>query len=193
MPRKTAPKPVSKKRRSVAAKRSSEETALAIQQLSKADHAKLRRYADWKFFGTRGTLKGSSSEDLVNEAIALTLGGKRPWRVKVDIKTHLQGCMQSIVSGWYKTAARDKELTDTHPGQGNPEAEIAAHQAICTLQSRFKNVMERKILELLLDGWSAAEVKERLNINDDVYLAAKKNIYRGVRKLMESSKGKADA
>lgn len=45
-----------------------------------------------------------SYEDLVDEAVARTLEGRRKWKIGMDGPSHLFGAMKSILSSWNKTA-----------------------------------------------------------------------------------------
>ena len=174
----------------------SELTRLAASHIggfSEQQRRMFENYAELRIFGMRGTLKGCSGGDLFNEAIRLTLDETRPWKMGITLQAHLYGCMKSIASGWFKKAARETELEDKYPSADSPEAEIAAREVIEMLQSRFQNVVTRRILELTLDGYTCSEILKTLNIHDNVYFAAKKRIYREVRNLMESSKGSSNA
>src|SRR5258706_8910781 len=73
-----------------------EEVVATVRALSDADHIRVARVASFRARALAGSGLGHTADDLVQEAIARTLKGKRHWRKSVTFVTHLTKTIRSI-------------------------------------------------------------------------------------------------
>jgi hypothetical protein len=152
--------------------------------LSDEDIVKLRKFANYKLLG--GRVSYAEDKDLLHEAIVRTLDGRRQWnQQKVDLVTHLKGCMSSIADEWWKGRKSEWSLIDpSFSIDAEQEHEIRARQALALLRKRLRgDVDAMRVFECRLKGSSAAETRQELNISAAVYEAARKKLSRRVEEL----------
>jgi DNA-directed RNA polymerase specialized sigma24 family protein len=142
---------------------------------------KLESYGSFLMVGVRGRFSHADAEDLLHEAIARTLDGRRKWNPqKIDFVLHLKGCMRSIADEWIQKADREVAL--------NPETELASvefndgypsEEIIRFTRRRLRfDVVALAVLDALYAGEFPAEIQVLLNISEKVYNAARKRIFR---------------
>lgn len=168
----------------------------AIEGLQDADYTKLMLIA---MSFTKARLRGSvvEPEDLVQDAIAKTLDGRRKWNRNVSIIKHLDRVMESD-SGHEaeKRVARDLRLlpeddaAEPAAKQPRPEARLTALDELEGLLALFAD--DQPVLDLLRlkgDGLSASEIQRELGMGKTQYDTVTKRIRRRLAKhLAEGGK-----
>jgi DNA-directed RNA polymerase specialized sigma24 family protein len=144
---------------------------------------KLRRYAGRLVFGVTAVRQYAEAGDLLDEAILRTLDGRRKWKPEsVDFDTHLKGCVRSLANSHSKEAAR-------YAWTGTPvEPSCQEHHTDLLLfdktRSRLKgDETASDVLDLLLQAYCPAEIRQILNIKSGVYHAARARISRCLRRI----------
>ena len=168
----------------------------AIEGLQDTDHVKLLLIAT-SF--ARGRLRGSviEPEDLVQDAIAKTLDGRRKWNRSVSIIKHLDRVMESDAGHEAeKRVTRDLRLlpqddaSELAAQQPRPEARLTALDELEGLLALFAD--DQTALDLLrLKGnhLSASEIQRELGMGKTQYDTVTKRIRRRLAKhLAEGGK-----
>jgi DNA-directed RNA polymerase specialized sigma24 family protein len=144
---------------------------------------KLRRYAGRLVFGITAVRQYAEAGDLLNEALLRTLDGRRKWKPeKVDLDTHLKGCMRSIANGHTKEAAR--YATENTP----VEPSFQEHRTDLLLFDKTRSWLKgdetaSRVLDLLLDSYLPTEIRRILNLKTGVYNAARARVSRWLRRI----------
>ena len=172
-----------------------QEARAAIEGLQKTDHAKLMLIA--RGFA-RGRLQGTVVEpdDLLHDAIAKTLDGRRRWNRRVSIIKHLDRVMESdagheaekrVARGEDHLPKGNAEPVVQHP---DPEACLQAREELGNLLALFAE--DKTALELLRlkgDGLSASEIQRELGMGKTSYETVTKRVRRRLAKhLAEGGK-----
>jgi DNA-directed RNA polymerase specialized sigma24 family protein len=154
----------------------------AIAGLSDAEHQTLKNYAASRVRASRGVRYYANRDDLVHEAITRTLDGRRTWKPhKVDIVTHLKGCVRSIANQYDKESRR---RSDTLPDEGSSDDEkrVCRTAMLCTARLLLKpDAIALDIFNLLVEGHTARAIRTVLNIDLKTYYAARKRVSRRLR------------
>jgi DNA-directed RNA polymerase specialized sigma24 family protein len=103
-------------------------------------------------------------QELVDEAVARTLAGRRRWKIGMNGPAHLFGAMKSILSSWNKSAKRRGNLL-VSISDISPETEFEPGESyedmIAALASRAAQLIERGVLgqveSKMLSGFLAGE------------------------------------
>jgi hypothetical protein len=157
----------------------------ALNALSPEDKKRLHKFAGFKMLGIRGRVYDADAEDLLNEAIARTLDGRRVWNSeKIDFPMHIMGCIRSIADELASKSHRVSDASDQHDS-GRAQAEIESQLTIEILRSRFAaDVTALRVFDSIIIGEKPAEALRNLDMSADVYTAARKRILRsGIRLL----------
>lgn len=179
-----------------------DEVWAAVETLTKPQLAKLALYARARIAALRRRAQGRDQDDLLQEALIATLGGKRNWyKGRVDLVGHLIGAMRSIASAWAEkfdddTPYLESELTITNE-HGEPvtpvsnvsdpappvERDLDAQYELATIQSLFKNDSNViLVMEGLREGMTGPEIQAHLGMSEKDYNAALKRM----RRLLKS-------
>jgi DNA-directed RNA polymerase specialized sigma24 family protein len=162
----------------------------ALQTLSDGDLRILKSFGTFLMLGARGQFFAFDAQDLIQEAIARTLDRIRKWEPqKIDFVTHLKGCMRSIADEWQEKAGRepgyglDAELSGLSKSKWifKENEDYAAQQILDHARLRLNSdAMALRVLDHIVMGYRPAEIRELLNINANVYNAARKRITRSM-------------
>jgi hypothetical protein len=79
----------------------------AIETMPAAQLLRLQKFATWRMRSLGDRTAGRGPEDLLSEAITVTLTGQRVWKEGIDFCTHLMGAMRSISSSWREQLAHE--------------------------------------------------------------------------------------
>ena len=165
-----------------------------IENLQKEDHTKLMLIA--RGF-TRTRLKGTVVEpdDLVHDAIAKTLDGRRRWNRKVTIIKHLDRVMESDSGHVAEQRTREvDQLPDVHAEpvaqQPSPEARLQARETLDNGLALFsEDKIALQLIRLKSDGFSVSEIQRELDMRKTQYETVSKRIRRRFAKhLAEGGK-----
>lgn len=161
------------------------ECLATIEALSDTDLRILKGFAGLVAFSTWGVPFTADAEDLVHEAIARTLSGRRKWIPKeVDMPTHLRGCIRSIGYEYSKEAkhrssASMDEYDGHHATEENWEEDLYRESALAGVYTRLRDdVIARDVFEAIRQGFSPAEIRKMLRLEVNDYNAARKRISR---------------
>jgi len=161
----------------------------AFEALSDRDIRKLKSYARLLLSTVRGTFHHTEADDLLNEAFVRTFDGRRKWKPEqVDFLTHLMGCTRSIVHDLKKKAFAELAAMQQFERQ-NTIQEFDHYRPYRILEitrdvlQKDNDTIALRVLDLLRQGRSPAEIREILNINVNVYNAARKTISRRMNGL----------
>lgn len=167
----------------------------ALERLSDDDIRKLRRYAAFKSLARQGAVAYWDAEDLLQDAIARTLAGSRNWNEeKVEFVVHLIGTMRSIASQFREDAEREflhrqeeqyKSIgsvsADSQPIGGGGRSHRSQHTLELIRLRLEADKVALPIFDRLREGYTPAEIQELLGINQSIYNAARKRIYRCIK------------
>lgn len=165
-----------------------QEARNAIENLRKSDFAKLMIIA--RSF-TRARLQGDVVEpaDLLHEAIAKTLDGRRRWRRSVSIVKHLDRVMESdsghIAEQRTRDATRAQECV---PRSGvfpvpSPETILHAREELDNVFALFADdKIALRLLRLKSEEYSASEIQRTLGMSRTEYDTVTKRIRRRLAK-----------
>lgn len=167
----------------------------AFQNLTPAESLALSRYAAWRMRGTTF----SEPLDLVHEALARALDGRRNWSTKDTFAKFMLLAMKSIVNA---TRQREENNPATHfsleamleedPDQlgstRSPEEALASGERFNACRSIAQAAYDdldgdgpaQRVLEGLLLGMTAGEMRSAFDLNDKAFDAAR---HRAMRKL----------
>ena len=173
---------------------SPEEFSAKLNALSQADLLRLRGAGRQYAAGTIGTW-----EDLLHDAICLTIEGTRHCSRSMTVLAHLRSTMRSLASNIRKKDGRIKtvsigspiDLNDeddltVDPKDPNPNSEIRLSHQECmnTLFGLFENDDENTGLVLtgIAMGQTPVEIQMQVGITSTEYDTIRKRIRRGVNK-----------
>ena len=155
------------------------ECKTAIEALGGNELRILKRHA--RTLTLRGSCYYADSEDLLHEAIARTLDGRRKWRrQRVDLVMHLKGCMRSIADGYDAEARKRSDKPPDHVTCGEEERFLRQAMLRRVRVALKPDALALGVFNALLAGHTPREVRSLLNIKEEVYDAARKRISRRV-------------
>lgn len=178
-----------------------EEVHAAVSALSVTDLLRLKKYAEARFRMIGRAAMGSSYEDLLQEAVSLTLGGRRRWNKQaVDFLGHLTGVIRSISSHLAERfdpaeaeletemiSINDEGVTrspiENAPSElANPEQNLAAKDEIEKIKALFAN---DTVAIQVIEGWQLGqtlnEIEKARDISKHECEAAVRRIRRALR------------
>jgi len=164
----------------------------AISKLDDASIIRLKEFADinelvWNDLEM-------SAEELISEAVALTIEGIRQWNTKLTIEFHLIGVMRSLASDQRRTSRAENETCETDYCDSDVISSIYVDSNLSE-QIHHLNMLERivehfqeeevctYVLEGLVEGMPSKEVIAKKNLSINQYDAARKKISRWLFKL----------
>jgi len=173
----------------------------AIENLTTAELLRLQRFAAWRIRGLGRAARGRAGEDLLGEALLLTLIGTRRkdqgrhWNKQVDFVNHLLGAMQSISSGWKnkfdehepylvsELIAYNPEGEELSPLDNIASAEPAVDQCLLAQEeadhmlSEFENFPESaQVFRGLAQGKRKNHIMQESGLTENQYKAALRRI-----------------
>lgn len=160
------------------------ETRKAIESLSDADFAKLMVIARG-FTGARIRGTVTEPEDLVQDAIAKTLDGRRRWNKSVSIMKHLDRVMESD-AGHIAEKHAAHSAQPIPEGTAEPIAKIRDPAASMEALDELEHILRLftgdetalEVLRLKGDGLSASEIQRELGMDKTQYETVTKRIRR---------------
>ena len=177
------------------------EIEAAIEGLTLADWARVRRYADFRMVGLGLKADGRTGEDLRQTALTDLLKGTRRWnKDKVGFVMFLTGAMRSISSNWARSykpedtamveadSLRENEegevispfdnLTAKNP---NPEEQLRDRQTLKLIDNLFIDDEEaQQVLMAWQDRLVPAEVRELWGLSQNEYNTVVRRIRRTI-------------
>jgi DNA-directed RNA polymerase specialized sigma24 family protein len=183
-----------------------EDLAKALNALAEPDLRRLDAFARYRLFAMVHPGSGRDHTDLLHEAIASTLDGKRPWKPeKVTLTVHLLGAMRSIAFAWHqkdKTQSRvmPPEETETDEDgerasmpfhnfparEPSPEKQLEAKETIRAVMDCFRDDhVAQQILTALMDGLRSPEIIKALGMRPVAYHTVRRRIQRRLQKLFD--------
>lgn len=160
------------------------ECIVALEALYNSDREMrtVQSYSRFMAFSVKGVLRYAHAQDLLHEAIARTLSGKRKWKSQqIDFVTHLRGCMRSIANEYAEEALRYSNET---PVERRYKEDYSRTLIFDETRSRLQgHEIALAVFNNLLEGYSPAEIREMLNINLGVYNAARKRVSRCMQEM----------
>jgi DNA-directed RNA polymerase specialized sigma24 family protein len=181
------------------------EISEAIERLTAPNLGKLRSFATWRMAAIPGSARGRDNEDLLGEAVAATLDGRRKWPKDVTFVNHLLAVMSSTSDNWATRGDQEREvlegeLTSTDPDdeqfedllgsvspiQADQEAQLIAKEVMGALETAVSDdQMAREVLSALQLGMRGQELKDYLGISEEQLRAATRKIHRRAEALQE--------
>ncbi len=153
----------------------------AFRALSPVEMNRLIRYARFRMIPIRERVHHSDAEDLLHEALVKTFDGTRKRNPEISFFYHLVGAMSSIADNWFKRVALTTELPETEPGGPfhSPDSALDAEALIGQIRQALRDKpVALALLDAWMDGNKPAETQRLLNIDDDDYWKARKQITR---------------
>ena len=165
----------------------SQEALTAIKHFQNTDYTKLMLIARSFAIRLRGTV--ADPEDLVHEAIAKTLDGRRRWKRSVSILKHLDRVMESD-SGHMAEKRAAHSTSQFLEGQAEPAARLPDPETRLTALDELDDLLalftkDQTALELLRlkgDGFPASEIQRELGMGKTQYDTVTKRIRRRLAK-----------
>lgn len=161
-----------------------------LKHLSESDASELKRYAAFMALRIHKAVFHAGAQDLLHEAIARTMDGRRNQPSGVDFVTHLKGCMRSIAWEYTEDAARERSYSQTAERDrltASVSTDDLARETLQRIRTHLKaDKVALRVFDRLREGYKAAEIQKLLGIDDRVYQAARKKIYRRVQGLYEA-------
>lgn len=179
--------------------------ALESLYQNKAQLLKLQQYATSRIAIIGRSAEGRDAQDLLNEAVTLTLEGRRNWNTRaVDLVGHLIGVMRSVSSHWAEEVSTrqagtysESELIRLHPEGGevnelqqhasttpSPERVIMGNSEIRHLTDAFRDdSLVTEILSGMRAEMTGPEIQMVLGITKSDYETGMKRLRRKVRTL----------
>jgi hypothetical protein len=170
----------------------------ALEKLSEEDTHSLISYAHFKMAAIRGFVFSDDVYELLNEAVARTLDGRRKWDPKqVGFVLHLKGCMRSITSDLLRRNYRESEAVveferRLNRGMTDKEKSDKEWPAIILERTRLRLIddgIALQIFDRLLQGLTRAQICRTLDMRIDVYDAARKRISRSAYAVLAELRG----
>jgi DNA-directed RNA polymerase specialized sigma24 family protein len=180
-----------------------DEISQAVAGLTAAELRKLQKFARFRMAALRGLSRGRDYEDLVEEAMAATLDGRRIWRKgSVKFVNHLMAVMRSTSDNWvtredqremveaelYGASQDENEADDllgaVKPTTAGQETQLIEKEALEALEASIsEDPIAREVLSALQLGLKGQELKETLGITEDQLRAATRKIDRRTQAL----------
>ena len=180
-----------------------EEIASAIELLTDVQSERVEQYAHAKVRGLGRRAQGKSGQDLMQEAMMLTLSGDRRWNKSVTFPAHLLGVIRSTAWNWGKKFDEDEARLEselvTQDCEGNeqnpflnapsthpsPERITVVNDLLDRVQPLLKDdQLASQVFEGLRGGLTGPDIQEILGIAQDEFDAKVKKIYRRARSVI---------
>lgn len=154
------------------------EPSEAVRQLTTGELIRLQKYAHLRMrpLIMLNKARGRDADDLLQEAFAATLEGRRVWNRSIPFFHHLTGAMRSISSSWRKETgeeihapgdvydAGDEDLWFP-PDTIDPEKSMQALQKLDQIRNLFaEGSAARQVFELRERGFSFKEIQSQMGI-----------------------------
>jgi DNA-directed RNA polymerase specialized sigma24 family protein len=181
----------------------SDEVSKAIAELTTADLRKLQSFAGFRIAALGRLSRGQDYEDLLAEAMAATLDGRRSWRKNaVTFVNHLMAVMRSTSDNW-ATRGDQKEVVEAElygatqeqdepddllgaiePTNVDQEERLNEKKAIEALEASVSDdPLASEVLSALQLGLKGQELKDFLEITEEQLRAATRKIGRHAQAL----------
>lgn len=180
-----------------------EEISAAIEGLSHVELLRLEKYARYRIKGLGRKAAGREHDDLLREAMAVTLAGNRRWKKStVDFFTHLVGVMRSISSHWGEQydpaeARLESEFVskkgETHvvspllmavSPEPDPERILDAKQQLKKIEKFFAtDPTVPRIIQGFRAGLNGLEIQSATGLSKTDYESALRRMRRGIATL----------
>lgn len=156
---------------------SREEAVRRVAALTQDEWRKTFIYAQFLLKRSKEKL---AFEELVDEAVARTLEGRRQWKIGMDGPSHFFGAMKSILNSWNRSAAFRQSViinisamipeTDYSFGDGHDElVERISEAAEGLITDGNLNEHEEQVLSALLSGEPTDSILHELGLGVDEY------------------------
>lgn len=156
---------------------SKEEATQKLAELTRDDWLKSHIFAKFILKHSKADLR---FEELVDEAVARTLEGRRRWKIGLDGPTHLFGAMKSILSSWNKSEGKRRKVLvnissvmpegDFGLGEADEEMiEILSSAAEHLIANGNLSDVEAELLSGLMAGEDAFTVTQRVGMAAEEY------------------------
>lgn len=186
-----------------------DEAMSAWRALSQEDKVRLGAFAEMEARFRQRYAPGLTGKDLLNEAAVRVLEGKRNWPLrKIAFIGFMFGTVKSIAGDLKRTnegKLRAAALTEADlrtgddaneginpienlsAGLDTPETFALAEDQLAAIQSEFEDDETAwYVLECAMEGYRPREIRERLNLSDHEFDAARKRIARRIAKFFLS-------
>lgn len=181
----------------------------AIESLTKADWARLKRFADIRIFGLGPKADGRTGDDLIQTALTDLLGDTRRWnKNEVGFVMWLTGAMRSISSNWAKSYKKEENpvveadllreneegeifsplqaISDPKPG---PAKQLRDKETLGLIDEMFKDDEQAQmVLTAWQERYDPAEVRELWGLSQNDY----NTIVRRIRRRLAAAGVMAD-
>jgi DNA-directed RNA polymerase specialized sigma24 family protein len=157
-----------------------------LAALSDADLLRLRRFAQLR----ARSVPSMEWQDLLQEAIARALDGRRLWPASVDFVVFMRQTIRSIANNRMRQEARqgthvefedESSVDGDSHGSTQPERDTANASLLEQIQALFAADPEvLAILSGIANGESPDEIQRRVRITATQYASAQKRIRRGL-------------
>ncbi len=181
-----------------------EEVKAAVEGLTQGQLLKLEKYGRYRVRGLGRKALGRDHNDLLRDALTVTLAGDRRWRkASVDFFIHLTGVMRSISSHWgeqydpaeaYGESELMRDDSKQSPITGAPsespsvESVLDAKHRLAQIESFFeKDPTVPFIIKGFRDGMTGPEIQLATGMSKKDYESAIKRMRRGIASLVERS------
>jgi hypothetical protein len=180
-----------------------EEIRTCIEAMSPTDLIKLERYARYRIRGLGRRAEGRDHEDLLKEAMAMTLAGQRHWKKnRISFLVHLFGVMRSISSHWGEKSSQVKVYLDSELAEHSlneqsildqtasdiPDTErvFSAKEKLLQIYERFKDDLGViNILNGFANSYASQQIQEVYNMTKKEYEAALRRLRRGITAITD--------
>lgn len=173
----------------------------AIEALTLADWAKLRRYADLRMLRLGRKAEWRTGNDLIQTALTDLLKDTRRWnKSKVEFLTFLIGAMRSISSNWARSYKPEESYmldadlrTQNEEGESlspldnvraltpGPEKQLIDRQTLGLIEGLFKEDEEAQmVLAGWQEGYDPAGVRELWSLSQKEYNTIVRRIRRNL-------------
>lgn len=183
---------------------SAEEVREAVEGLSAAELLKLEKYARYRIRGLGRKASGRTHEDLLRDAMTLSLSGDRRWKkFKISFVTHLLGVVRSISSHWSEKFSANEPFLESELrdplGKGTStllqnvpsheptvETVMNAQQKIQQILDRFEKDGEvKQIIQGMAEGLGGNDMQTVFRFTKKQYEAALRRLRRGTAALVD--------
>lgn len=166
----------------------------AVEQLSDDDLQRLHRYAALMVFARQNMLSTIEPTELLHEAIARTLDGRRKWKLeKVGFALHLRGCIRSIVHEYTKEAQRHRsgEIEELQDHRLDLEENAFRRKILGRTRDQLSDVSptSAELFDLLLEGHSAGDIQKIMKITEKEYHSLRREIAFYLHRQLYSREG----
>lgn len=172
-----------------------EECAEALRQLSDEDYVRLEKIARLRVIG----LHAVEWRELLHDAIARLLDGRRQWPRNVPLVVFLRETMRSIASDHWRrldepvVVAESEMGADGDTGGGavasavdetaQPERRASAEETLARIEAAFEGDAEAlRVLAAMASGWSPREIQREIGIDETRYASTLRRIRRRLQR-----------